>query len=126
MRKELLRDEEWLYSVVMFCGKSHDKVFKILPAVMELFENHLVSIGETGSILNINDYKRRFQSWWRCMKYRSSREILDYEQNREVPRPVCVQKPVSNAERIMSSADRVAAMAIKMLNQNESYDNIGR
>lgn len=65
---ELMKDEEWLSSVVRSSGKG-SVVLRLLPEIMDYFEHHIVSIGETGSMLNINDYKRRLINWWRYLKF---------------------------------------------------------
>ena len=65
---ELMKDEEWLSSVVRSSGKG-SVVLRLLPEIMDDLEHHIVSIGETGSMLNINDYKRRLINWWRYLKF---------------------------------------------------------
>ena len=73
-----MKDEEWLSSVVRSSGKG-SVVLRLLPEIMDYFEHHIVSIGETGSMLNINDYKRRLINWWRYLKFQSVPEILEQQ-----------------------------------------------
>ena len=99
-RKELFADEEWLYSISMMSGKGH-QVLDLLPQVMRIFEMHLISIGDTGTILNINDYKRRFQNWWRCLNFASAKEIMEQNQKNKCSVPQTTQK-TSKVEEAMA------------------------
>ena len=75
-RAELAKDEEWLFAVSQLSGQGGAEIKKHIDGAMDVFETHLVSTGETGSILHINDYKRRFQYWWRCMGFEPKENLL--------------------------------------------------
>ena len=111
LRKDLLKDEEWLYSVSVLSGKGGKTVLERLPGAMELFEMHLVSIGETGTILNINDYKRRFQSWWRCLNFETKEGILARNQSASRPQT----KPVSRIDEMQRVCEEAKILTRKML-----------
>ena len=115
-RKELFADEEWLYSISMMSGKGH-QVLDLLPQVMRIFEMHLISIGDTGTILNINDYKRRFQNWWRCLNFGSAKEIMEQNPKKECSAPRTTQK-TSKIEEAMAVAERASEMAYQLMQQN--------
>ena len=115
-RRELFADEEWLYSISMMSGKGH-KILDLLPPVMHIFEMHLISIGDTGTILNINDYKRRFQNWWRCLNFASAKEIMEQNQKNKCSAPRTVQK-TSKIEEAMAVAERASEMAYQLMQQN--------
>ena len=115
-RRELFADEEWLYSISMMSGKGH-KILDLLPPVMHIFEMHLISIGDTGTILNINDYKRRFQNWWRCLNFASAKEIMEQNQKNKCSAPRTVQK-TSKVEEAMAVAERASEMAYQLMQQN--------
>ena len=115
-RKELFADEEWLYSISMMSGKGH-QVLDLLPQVMRIFEMHLISIGDTGTILNINDYKRRFQNWWRCLNFGSAQEIMEQNPKKECSAPRTTQK-TSKIEEAMAVAERASEMAYQLMQQN--------
>ena len=111
LRKDLLKDEEWLHSVSVFSGKGGKTVLERLPGAMELFETHLVSIGETGTILDVNDYKRRFQSWWRCLNFETKEGIL--ARNQPVPRPQT--KSLSRIDEMQRVCEEAKIMTRQML-----------
>ena len=115
-RRELFADEEWLYSISMMSGKGH-KILDLLPPVMHIFEMHLISIGDTGTILNINDYKRRFQNWWRCLNFASAKEIMEQNQKNKCSAPRATQK-TSKVEEAMAVAERASEMAYQLMQQN--------
>ena len=108
---ELLKDEEWLSSVVRSSGKG-SPVLRLLPEIMDYFEQHIVSIGETGSMLNINDYKRRLINWWRYLKFQSVPEIL--EQQNSKPRKIREEKK-SKVDEAMECAQRASVIAQRLL-----------
>ena len=108
---ELLKDEEWLSSVVRSSGKG-SPVLRLLPEIMDYFEHHIVSIGETGSMLNINDYKRRLINWWRYLKFQSVPEIL--EQQNSKPRKIREEKK-SKVDEAMECAQKASVIAQRLL-----------
>ena len=108
---ELMKDEEWLSSVVRSSGKG-SVVLRLLPEIMDYFEHHIVSIGETGSMLNINDYKRRLINWWRYLKFQSVPEIL--EQQNSKPRKIREEKK-SKVDEAMECAQRASVIAQRLL-----------
>lgn len=108
---ELMKDEEWLSSVVRSSGKG-SPVLRLLPEIMEYFEQHIVSIGETGSMLNINDYKRRLINWWRYLKFQSVPEIL--EQQNSKPRKNREEKK-SKVDEAMECAQKASVIAQRLL-----------
>ena len=108
---ELLKDEEWLSSVVRSSGKG-SPVLRLLPEIMDYFEQHIVSIGETGSMLNINDYKRRLINWWRYLKFQSVPEIL--EQQNSKPRKIREEKK-SKVDEAMECAQKASVIAQRLL-----------
>ena len=108
---ELMKDEEWLSSVVRSSGKG-SPILGLLPEIMDYFEQHIVSIGETGSMLNINDYKRRLINWWRYLKFRSVPEIL--EQQNSKPRKNREEKK-SKVDEAMECAQRASVIAQRLL-----------
>ena len=108
---ELMKDEEWLSSVVRSSGKG-SPVLRLLPEIMDYFEQHIVSIGETGSMLNINDYKRRLINWWRYLKFQSVPEIL--EQQNSKPRKNREEKK-SKVDEAMECAQRASVIAQRLL-----------
>ena len=108
---ELMKDEEWLSSVVRSSGKG-SPVLRLLPEIMDYFEQHIVSIGETGSMLNINDYKRRLINWWRYLKFQSVPEIL--EQQNSKPRKIRVEKK-SMVDEAMECAQKASVIAQRLL-----------
>lgn len=73
-RETLLRDEDWLASVVRISGKG-SPVLAELPAAMALFEDHITTIGERHTLAAPTDYTRRFVSWWRCLRFRPAKTI---------------------------------------------------
>ena len=108
---ELMKDEEWLSSVVRSSGKG-TPVLRLLPEIMDYFEQHIVSIGETGSMLNINDYKRRLINWWRYLKFQSVPEIL--EQQNSKPRKIREEKK-SKVDEAMECAQKASVIAQRLL-----------
>ena len=108
---ELMKDEEWLSSVVRSSGKGAP-VLRLLPEIMDYFEQHIVSIGETGSMLNINDYKRRLINWWRYLKFQSVPEIL--EQQNSKPRKNREEKK-SKVDEAMECAQKASVIAQRLL-----------
>lgn len=108
---ELMKDEEWLSSVVRSSGKG-SPVLRLLPEIMDYFEHHIVSIGETGSMLNINDYKRRLINWWRYLKFQSVPEIL--EQQNSKPRKNREEKK-SKVDEAMECAQKASVIAQRLL-----------
>ena len=76
IREKLKHDDEWLHSVVQQSGKGKE-ILDLLPEVLPFFENHIISSGETGTIKQVRDYKYRFISWWRCMKFQNVETILE-------------------------------------------------
>ena len=108
---ELMKDEEWLSSVVRSSGKG-SPVLRLLPEIMDYFEHHIVSIGETGSMLNINDYKRRLINWWRYLKFQSVPEIL--EQQNSKPRKIREEKK-SKVDEAMECAQKASVIAQRLL-----------
>lgn len=67
-RQEMLKDKEWLDNVVRSSGKGACALDK-LERVMDMFESHIISIGEEYTLAKINDYKRRFIYWWRSENF---------------------------------------------------------
>ena len=110
-RKDLLEDEAWLYAVTMLCGKGGKETLRRLPGAMELFETHIVSIGDTETILNANDYKRRFQNWWRCLNFETKEGILARNQSASRPQT----KPVSRIDEMQRVCEEAKIMTRKML-----------
>ena len=108
---ELMKDEEWLSSVVRSSGKG-SPVLRLLPEIMDYFEQHIVSIGETGSVININDYKRRLINWWRFLKFQSVPEIL--EQQNSKPRKIREEKE-SKVDEAMECAQKASVIAQRLL-----------
>ena len=108
---ELMKDEEWLSSVVRSSGKG-SPVLRLLPEIMDYFEQHIVSIGETGSVININDYKRRLINWWRYLKFQSVPEIL--EQQNSKPRKNREEKK-SKVDEAMECAQKASVIAQRLL-----------
>ena len=107
----LMKDEEWLSSVVRSSGKG-SPVLRLLPEIMDYFEQHIVSIGETGSVININDYKRRLINWWRYLKFQSVPEIL--EQQNSKPRKIREEKK-SKVDEAMECAQKASVIAQRLL-----------
>ena len=108
---ELMKDEEWLSSVVRSSGKG-SPVLRLLPEIMDYFEQHIVSIGETGSVININDYKRRLINWWRYLKFQSVPEIL--EQQNSKPRKIREEKK-SKVDEAKECAQKASVIAQRLL-----------
>ena len=67
-RQEMLKDNDWLSHVCRSSGKGTRAVDK-LELVMNMFESHIISVGEEHTLEKINDYKRRFIYWWRSEKF---------------------------------------------------------
>ena len=116
MRRELLTDEEWLYSVSMLSGKGR-RAIELLPQVMPLFEFHLITMGETETVVNVNNYKRRFQNWWRCLNFASANEIMEQNQKKECSARRTSRKS-SKIEEAMVVAKRASEMAYQLMQQN--------
>ena len=116
MRRELLTDEEWLYSVSMLSGKGQ-RTIELLPQVMPLFEFHLITMGETETVVNVNNYKRRFQNWWRCLNFASANEIMEQNQKKECSARRTSRKS-SKIEEAMVVAERASEMAYQLMQQN--------
>ena len=110
-RPDWQKDEEWLYAVTMLCGKGREETLRRLPGTMELFETHIVSIGDTETILNANDYKRRFQNWWRCLNFETKEGILARNQSASRPQT----KPVSRIDEMQRVCEEAKIMTRKML-----------
>ena len=110
-RPDWQKDEEWLYAVTMLSGKGGEETLRRLPGAMELFETHIVSIGDIGTILNINDYKRRFQSWWRCLNFETKEGILARNQ----PAPRIQSKPLSRIDEMQRVCEEAKIMTRQML-----------
>ena len=111
-RPDWQKDEEWLYAVTMLCGKGSEETLRRLPGALELFEAHIVSSGDVGTILNINDYKRRFQNWWRCLNFETKEGILA----RKKPAPRVQSKPLSRIDEMQRVCEEAKIMTLKMLN----------
>ena len=73
-RKEAEADSEWKECVYRMSGYNQS-VLEELPKMLPYFEDHLISIAETGSIRTINDYKRRFLGWWRCVDFMNEEQL---------------------------------------------------
>ncbi len=110
-RPDWQKDEAWLYAVTMLCGKGGEETLRRLPGAMELFETHIVSIGDAETILSINDYKRRFQNWWRCLNFETKEGIL--ARNQSVPR--IQTKPFSRIDEMQRVCEEAKIMTRKML-----------
>lgn len=110
-RPDWQKDEEWLYAVTMLSGKGGEETLRRLPGAMELFETHIVSIGDIGTILNINDYKRRFQNWWRCLNFETKEGILARNQ----PAPRIQSKPLSRIDEMQRVCEEAKIMTRQML-----------
>ena len=110
-RPDWQKDEAWLYAVTMLCGKGGKETLRRLPGAMELFETHIVSIGDTETILNANDYKRRFQNWWRCLNFETKEGILARNQSASRPQT----KPVSRIDEMQRVCEEAKIMTRKML-----------
>ena len=67
-RQEMLKDNDWLSHVCRSSGKGTRAVDK-LELVMNMFESHIISVGEEHTLEKINDYKRRFIYWWRSENF---------------------------------------------------------
>ena len=67
-RQEMLKDNDWLSHVCRSSGKGTRAMDK-LELVMNMFESHIISVGEEHTLEKINDYKRRFIYWWRSEKF---------------------------------------------------------
>lgn len=112
----MLTDEEWLYSVSMLSGKGQ-RAIELLPQVMPLFEFHLITMGETETVVNVNNYKRRFQNWWRCLNFASANEIMEQNQKKECSARRTSRKS-SKIEEAMVVAERASEMAYQLMQQN--------
>ena len=110
-RPDWQKDEAWLYAVTMLCGKGGEETLRRLPGAMELFETHIVSIGDAETILSINDYKRRFQNWWRCLNFETKEGILARNQSASRPQT----KPVSRIDEMQRVCEEAKIMTRKML-----------
>ena len=110
-RPDWQKDEEWLYAVTMLSGKGGEETLRRLPGATELFETHIVSIGDTETILNINDYKRRFQNWWRCLNFETKEGILARNQ----PAPRIQSKPLSRIDEMQRVCEEAKIMTRQML-----------
>ena len=67
-RQEMLKDNDWLSHVCRSSGKGTRAMDK-LELVMNMFESHIISVGEEHTLEKINDYNRRFIYWWRSEKF---------------------------------------------------------
>ena len=110
-RPDWQKDEAWLYAVTMLCGKGGEETLRRLPGAMALFETHIVSIGDAETILSINDYKRRFQNWWRCLNFETKEGILARNQSASRPQT----KPVSRIDEMQRVCEEAKIMTRKML-----------
>ena len=63
------------------------------------------------TILSINDYKRRFQNWWRCLNFETKEGIL--ARNQSVPR--IQTKPFSRIDEMQRVCEEAKIMTRKML-----------
>ena len=111
----LANDEEWRNSVVQTSGKGVG-ILDLLPQVMPLFDAHIISIGETDEFHSINDYKRRFISWWRCMKFKTAEEIVRFQKNdKKFFYPYQPPKRISRVDEMTETTKRAVEMAKQML-----------
>lgn len=118
-RDELSNDEDWRAAIVRMSGKG-PAVLDLLPGVMELFESHIVSTGDMGTLRTKNDYARRFTSWWRCLDYQPEADII----NRPAPiAPAGNKRPAapSRIEEAMKASERAAQIALNIL-QADGHD----
>lgn len=123
-RNELAIDEEWIASVVRTSGKGN-AILGLLPDVMAHFESHIVSVGETGTMRTVNDYKRRFISWWRCMDFGTVDQILA-RKHAWKPQNGCVrvEKPKrSKIDEAIECARYAAENGLKLLHAG-TYGNV--
>ncbi|MDO5430923.1 DUF4373 domain-containing protein, partial [Parabacteroides sp.] len=112
-RTELSNDEDWRAAIVRMSGKGM-AVLNLLPGVMDLFENHIISTGDTGTLRNKNDYARRFTSWWRCLDYQPETAIIahssTFKKRAKAPAPV-----PSRMEEAMRASEKAAKIALDIL-----------
>ena len=122
--EELRKDEEWLSSIVRSSGKGME-VLNLLKEVLPLFESHIISMGESGQITTINDYKRRFINWWRCLDFKSAYEIQNRkEKKRSYNFERRQTEPLSNVEKAMECGKKAKIMAREILRKSGGLENV--
>ena len=122
--EELRKDEEWLSSIVRSSGKGME-VLNLLKDILPLFESHIISMGESGQITTINDYKRRFINWWRCLDFRSAYEIQNRkEKNRSYNFERRRAEPLSNVDKAMECGKKAKIMAREILRKSGGLENV--
>ena len=128
---QMLHDQEWLYSV-SHCYENGDEILRRMPDVMKIFDMHLVTIGETETILNVNDYKRRFLSWWRCMSFDPAADIVKRNHKQKVipndrickadyPASVRNTQKLTKVQEAMIASKEAAKLAKQLLNAQNIY-----
>ena len=122
--EELRKDEEWLSSIVRSSGKGME-VLNLLKDILPLFESHIISMGESGQITTINDYKRRFINWWRCLDFKSAYEIQNRkEKNRSYNFERRQAEPLSNVDKAMECGKKAKIMAREILRKSGGLENV--
>ena len=122
--EELRKDEEWLSSIVRSSGKGME-VLNLLKDVLPLFESHIISMGESGQITTINDYKRRFINWWRCLDFKSAYEIQNRkEKKRSYNFERRQAEPLSNVDKAMECGKKAKIMAHEILRKSGGLENV--
>lgn len=116
-RGELLHNGNWLASIERCSGKGRDVLERELPRAMVLFENHIISICETDTLRSVNDYGRRFVSWWRRLNFGTSEEIVN-RGNGSADASKTRQRGVSRIEEINRIGDEALKLSRQMLLQN--------
>jgi len=119
-RAELERDEDWLFAVSQLSGLGGAEIVRRIAGAMDIFETHIVSTGETGSILHINDYKRRFQYWWRCMGFESKENLLARSRTPTVHR--ADPSPKTRSEQLDAMREEAKKALMKIENLKNKTD----
>ncbi len=114
-RGELLHNGNWLASIERCSGKGRNVLERELPRAMDLFENHIISICETDTLRSVNDYGRRFVSWWRRLKYEASEDIVNWGKSSATVRTCGTKQAPSRIEGIMQACDEGEKIALQIL-----------
>ena len=118
-KAELRESEDWIASVVRASGRG-TRIVSALPAIFDMFDNHVITIGQENDLRDVREYKRRFVVWWRSLDFKRPEEITNrrecFATNGMSGRP----RGKSRIEDIMQACDEGAEIALRILKQKEN------
>ena len=118
-KAELRESEDWIASVVRASGRG-TRIVSALPAIFDMFDNHVITIGQENDLRDVREYKRRFVVWWRSLDFKRPEEITNrrecFAANGMSGRP----RGKSRIEDIMQACDEGAEIALRILKQKEN------